>query len=326
MATYGIEEEVFVTEPERPTLKSLYYLARLLWKNPRRNYFYTASNFARGQDIKQGLMSGIEIATDAHSDVESLMADFVSRRRELIEVVDGLIVPLGHLINYSAPTNTCALQLHIGDVEDMPRVYRNLTHFLPILVLLTINAPYSGGRYFGQSFRIASSYAIGLLEEDWTARFQDIIFARRLRTIEVRVFDPVWDLNRVRILVEAIDRIVNFDGDLGLDIEQYNRWRGRIVREGYLDELDDLYIELSSIYNVPKDLLFRTPANEVRDFYEKNGLVKTYSALDNAYRNGVFESRPIPEIKGDSIKAALGFAGYYIPKLPYILWKFWRES
>ncbi len=34
MPIFGIEEEVFVTEPQRPTLRSFYYLARLLAKNP----------------------------------------------------------------------------------------------------------------------------------------------------------------------------------------------------------------------------------------------------------------------------------------------------
>jgi hypothetical protein len=61
--TLGLEEEVFITTPTRPTLDALYVLAKLLWRNPRDYYKHTASNFARGRDARQCLMSSVEIAT-----------------------------------------------------------------------------------------------------------------------------------------------------------------------------------------------------------------------------------------------------------------------
>lgn len=326
MTTYGLEEEVFVCEPERPTLKSLYYLAKLLWKNPRLNYINTASNFARGADVKQGLMSGIEVATSQHSTPEELFQDLVERRSELSSVCEGLIVPMGHLINYQAPSNVCALQIHVGEVKDQRKAYNNLAHFLPILTLLTINAPYAGGKYFGQSFRIANAYAIGPLEKDWTTRFQDIILAKRLNTIELRIFDPTWDLERIRILIEAIDALVHLEKDFPLDIERYNRWRERLVRKGYSDDLKPLWEELKEIYEIPEEKLKQTSSDYVKNYYEENGLVKTYSALDNAYRNNLFEPGDVPKSRANLIKGIAGLTGYYIPKLPYIVWKYLKES
>ena len=140
MLTFGIEEEVFVTEPERPTLRSLYYLARLLARDPRFYYTHSAHNFARGRDVKQGVMSGVEVSTIISSDVEALVDDLQRRRADLSAVCSGLIVPTGHLLNYDAPSNTSALHIHIGGVTDKKRVYGNLIHFLPVLPLFTINS------------------------------------------------------------------------------------------------------------------------------------------------------------------------------------------
>lgn len=325
MPTYGLEEEVFVTEPDKPSLQSLYYLAKLLWKNPKYYYIHTASNFARGSDIRQGLMSGIEIATDLHSEVNDLLADLTERRKDLCRVCEGLIVPLGHLINYDAPTNTCAFQIHIGEVKSQEKVYRNLVHFLPLLTLLTVNSPYVNGKYFGQSYRISTSFAIGTLREDPEYRFQDIIIARRLGTIEIRIFDSIWDLNRLTLLIKAIDLIVKSDFNIKIDIIEYNKLRNEIAHSGYSTKLDKIYQKLRIISDIPVEPFRRTPSDEVRDFYDKNGLLKTYSALDNAYRNGQFQARQNPAIAKSVLKMGAGVLGYYILKLPYITWKYWRE-
>jgi len=330
-AIFGIEEEIFIVEPEKPTLRSLYYLARLLWKDPRFYYFHTASNFARGRDIKQGLMSGIEISTSMHQDVDSLIEDLASRRKDLMDMCQGLIIPLGHLINYEAPTNTCALQIHIGSVEDQQRVYKNLVHFLPLLILLTVNSPYARGKYFGQSFRIAKSFAIGCLRSDWEYRFQDIILAKRLGTIEIRVFDPIWDLGRIRTLVRVIKAIVDSERNFDFDITRYNELRFQIAVHGYDGSLDEIFDELVELHHVPKELFLNTPSDQVKSYFERNGLLRTYSALDNAYRTGIFESKSLPEMEHGEpswespLKICAGFLGYYIPKLPYCLWKVWRE-
>ncbi|MCD5401546.1 hypothetical protein LR013_02990, partial [candidate division NPL-UPA2 bacterium] len=196
MVTYGIEEEVFVVEPVRPSLKSLYYLSQLLWRRPGFNYFHTAPNLAHFPDIKTGIMAGIELATGIRPDIRSLQQELIQRRQELASVCQGLILPLGHLLDHKSSSRTCALHIHIGNPPHRGKAYLNLAHFLPLLSLLTINSPCAGSRYFGQSYRIFRSPFIGPLKQDPWYRFQDIIISRRLKTIEIRIFDSTWDLER----------------------------------------------------------------------------------------------------------------------------------
>lgn len=327
MPTFGIEEEVFITEPERPTLESFYYLAKLLARDPKFYYTHSAHNFARGKDLKQGWISGVEISTGVHEDVDLLVDDLAARRAELAEVCTGLIVPIGHLINYDAPTNTCAIHVHIGEVDDKRRLYENLIHFLPILALFTMNSPFKGSEYFGQSYRMAKSWAIGPIKKDWTARFQDIILSKRLGTVELRLFDPCWDLERVRTLLRVVEAIANLDQSLDPEIEKYNDLRGVICRDGLLEETQPLMDELQSLVKFPVEMLQRTASDELAEVYNSDGLLGVYSALDNGYRNGVFEPKPVStEQKANIARGVIGFAAYFIPRLPFYAWKGLRES
>lgn len=329
--TLGLEEEVFVCEPERPSTASLLYLARLTWRDPRRHFARTASNFARGDDLPQGLMSCVEVSTGVHDEVDGLVADLVGRRRDLAKAVgsDGLVVPLGHLLQYEAPTNTAALQLHVG-APDRDLAYDNLAHFLPLLAVACADSPAAGSARFGQSYRMAKGFAIGPLGEDRTARFQDLIVSKRLGTIEVRVLDPVWDLARVRVVAGAIAAIAALPTRVGPDAaatrEVYNEVRDRVALEGYDDGLAPLWEELSQLCDFPEGMLHRTAADEVWEHFETHGLVPTYAALDHAWREGVFEARDVPPMSASTLRSALGFAGYYIPKFPYVTWKYLKEK
>jgi hypothetical protein len=323
---FGIEEEVFITEPRRPTLQSLYYLARLLWRNPRYYYVHTASNFARGSDIRQGLMSGIELSTRPHASADAAVDDLARRRQELASVCQGLLVPLGNLFDYAAPTNTCGLHVHVGPVPDPDRAYANLGHFLPLFLLLTANGPVAGGREFeGLSYRMARSYAIGPLRPDPWYRFQDLIFARRLGTVEIRALDPVWDLERLRVLLRCVEALVHLPHRLPFDRDTYNRERERVLRHGYQEGARRLYRELSSICPVAEEWFARPPAEEVRVLWRRHGTLGAYSALDNAYRTGQLVPRELPAMESSVGKAAIGLAGYYMVRLPYTLHKVWQE-
>ncbi len=325
--TLGLEEEVFVCEPERPNLGSLAYLARLTWSNPRRHYARTASNFARGDDLPQGLMSCVEISTGVHDDPESLVDDIALRRRELVRAVGGhgLLVPLGHLLQNDAPTNVAALQFHVG-APDRERAYRNLGYALPLLALLAADSPGARGQRFGQSYRMARGFAVGPLTADPTTRFQDLIVSKRLGTIEVRLLDPVWDLRRVRVLARAIREIAALESDLPFDREAYNAMRYRVALEGWNPEVEPIHEIVSQVADVPMELLTDTAADDVWDLYHQVGLVPTYSALDNAYRTGVFAPRPVGEMKPSFLRSLGGLAGYYVPKFPYVTWKFLKEK
>lgn len=322
MPTYGIEEEVFVTEPVRPTLRSLYYLSRVLYKDFRFYYVHSASNFARGKDLKQGLLGGVELSTGVHTSIEGVAADLQARRKDLASVCQGLIVPVGHLLDYDTPTNTCALQVHVGGVPDKERVCRNLLHFLPVLSLFTINSPMAAGERFGYSYRIGKGWAIGPIREDKTYRFQDIILSKRLGTVEIRLCDPCWDMNRIRVLLGAIDAIANLQEDLDPRVAFYNNIRGRVAAHGLVDELSGLVDELRALYDFPLDMIQSTAADQTCSLYTDGGLLAAYTAMDSGYRTGVAEPREC------NLKQSLGLAqglvgvfGYYVARLPYYAWK-----
>ncbi|QGP92318.1 Glutamate--cysteine ligase [Neomoorella glycerini] len=322
---FGLEEEVFITEPGRPTLQSLYYLARLLWRDPADYYTHTACNFTRGKDLRFGLMSGIEISTGAFAEIPDLLADLERRRRELAAVCSGLIVPVGHLFDQEEPTNICGMHVHISGFPDRDRAYRNLVYFLPLLALLVINSPVAGNRCYGQSYRWAEAFAIGPLKEDRRYRFQDLIESKRLGTLEIRVFDPVWDLARIRILLECIQAILLADADYPGDIKVYNGLRLKVAREGYIEELRPVYRDLTRLLPLPEDLFRRTPADTVKEIWLREGTLATYAALDNAYRNGVLKPRPLPPAKVSWPLMLAGFCGYYLPRMPYNIKKVWSE-
>lgn len=328
MFTFGLEEEVFLLEKEKPSLQSLYYLAKLLKKNPRFYFTHSASNFAQGKDIQISIMGGVEIATEVKNNALQLIEDLKKRREDLIEACqnDCLIIPLGSLLHLSAPTLTCALQVHIGGVDNIDRTYKNLAYFLPLLILATANSPACNGKYFGPSYRLANSFAIGSLkEEDYFSRFQDLIISRRLKTIEIRVFDPIWDLERLEKVLQAIEAIVKLDTAFPFDYQRYRELREKVIRYGYCKEIEFLYRELYNYFPCPKELFLRPPAETVWFAYQKMGLQKTYLALDNAYRHGVFEpvEKEIPPPR--LWKKIAGLSFYYLPKLPYISWKFLKE-
>lgn len=325
--TLGIEEEVFVCEPERPNLGSLSYLARLMWSDPKRHYARTASNFARGDDLPQGLMSCVEISTGVHDDPAALVEELLQRRAELAAAVGtrGLVVPLGHLLQNDAPTNVAALQFHVG-APDRDLAYRNIGYALPLLALLSADSPGQAGSRFGQSFRMARGFAVGPLGEDPTARFQDLIVSKRLGTIEIRVLDPVWDVRRIRVLAGAVRAIAALGEPLPFDREAYNSLRMQIARIGWVPELEGICERVCALAEIPRRMLTCTAADEVWDLYEREGLVPTYAALDNGWRNGVFEPRPVPEMRARAVRSIAGLAGYYVPKFPYVTWKYLKEK
>jgi len=327
--TYGLEEEVFVCEPLSPSLSSFLYLARLLAKDPVYYYQHTASNLTRGRDIKQGLVSGVEISTAICPTISSLIKDLKKRRQDLIRAVgqEGLIVPLGHLINKDASTNVCAWQVHLGVPKDkIHLIYNNLAYFLPLLILAGANSPYKNETYFGQSYRMKVGYAIGPLKKDPTLRFQDLIISRRLGTIEIRVFDSLWDLERIRKILEIIQAITKIQKPLPFRRSKYARLRSQIIKKGFILELEPLYQQLCAFYPLSRDFFLSTPADQVVQLYNRYGLLGTYSALDNAYRFGPLKPQKIPPLKKKRFQSFLAFGFYYSLKAPYNLWKWLKEK
>ncbi|MDI6894631.1 MAG: hypothetical protein QME70_08490 [Bacillota bacterium] len=344
---YGIEEEVFILEPDRPTVRSLYYLARLLWRDPRTYYTHSASNFSRGKDLRHGLMSGIEISTERHDSIAGLVQDLATRRRDLARASQGLISPIGNLPDTAEATNTCGLHLHISGV-DRHLAYRRLVRYLPAFALALAHAPHAGGRRFGQSFRWVHSYALGPLRPDPAYRFQDLIWSRRLGTIEVRAFDPSPDLGRLAEVLECMHRLLGLGagqtpadrGDEGAARVRYNclreeaaRLRGEMAPRGgevaplrgEVGGMEELVSELQELAGFATQWVAHTPADATAVLLQEKGPAATYVTLDAAYRQWAgtpaWDGRHAPLVLG----AFAGFLGYYLPRLPYTVWKAWRE-
>lgn len=350
MPLYGLEEELYILEPDRPTLRSLYFLSRLLWSDPARYYVHSASNFSRGPDRRHGLMSGVEISTDVHDTVTELLRDLAERRADLARVAKGLLVPIGSLMDTAEPSNTCGMHLHISGV-DAELGYRRVVRYLPVLALALCNAPFASGRRFGQSFRWAHSRFLGRLRTDQTYRFQDIIWSRRLKTMEVRVFDPNPDLERLKSVISCIDAILSLPpgavpGDRGpVDEtrETYNElrkvlplWPGST--ESALPQVVlQLSRELEELCGFNADLIRQTQANSTAASVDREGFLGAYRRLDEEYRRSAgvdpAHSKEIAESHYQSRErsfslvscALIGFLGYYIPRMPYMLWKVWQE-
>jgi gamma-glutamyl:cysteine ligase YbdK (ATP-grasp superfamily) len=322
---FGLEEELFINEPDRPNFQSLYYLARLVWSSPGKYYAHTHCNFTRGKDSHNGLMSGVEISTGTHDDKGRLVADLAQRRMALAAASDGLLVPLGHLLDLPEPTNVSGMHLHISGFPDFDRAYRSITYFLPLLTLLVANAPGYGNVYFGPSFRWAKSFAIGPLREDRKYRFQDLIISKRLGTLEIRAFDPVWDLQLIRLLLDCVEAVLQSDRSYPGSPEEYNRLRKIVAREGFVEELRPVYRALCELHPVPEELLLHPPAEAVWSLAQEHGNRGAYSALDQAYRGGSLQPRQLPPMHRNWLKVAAGLCGYSLPRLPYNIKKVFSE-
>jgi len=354
-----MEEEVFVTAATEPTLESLYFLARLMWRNPRRYYRHSDSNFARGRDVRHGLMSGVEISTGRHVSPLGAVQDLAQRRADLARACRSpgvLMVPVGHLLDRDTPTNVCGLHIHVGlPAGERMRGYRRLAPYLPLLALLTASSPCRRGTYFGPSYRMVAGYATGPLRPDHMYRFQDLIISRRLGTIEARLFDPVWDLGRILALLRSMKALLLHAPDRPIDYERYAQLRQLAATRGYGEEFAPLYRELSGCLQqagepaVDESLFSSPPSREIYDLYLERGLEGTYRALHQEYCSGVAEpgrslsaetispSHLAPTTttirphrrrsrRFSSLRAAGGFVSYYVVRLPYKTIKVLRES
>lgn len=326
MITLGLEEEVFITEPLLPTTRSLYYLSRLLWQNPRRNYKLTASNFARGNDLKYGMMSGLEIATGICNSSDQLISELRELRQQLSKVAEGHIVPLGHLLQIDTPTNVCALQVHLGGFEDIDKAYDNIAWYLPALILVLANAPMRNLERWGQSYRLAVGYATGPLTGDRRYRYQDLIISKRLGTIEIRAFDPVSCASRIKFVVDALVAVSQLPDRKPLDLERYKRLRNQAITKGIDSELKDLILEINQYSPLPLELVENTQADSTVRMYEKNGLLGAYKKLDELYRQDAFEMPKRSPFVAKFLQPAAGFLGYYAVKFPYITAKWLKEK
>jgi gamma-glutamyl:cysteine ligase YbdK (ATP-grasp superfamily) len=325
--TLGLEEEVFVLERGRltPTLQSLDTMRRLLWSNPRRYMVRSASNFARGEDQKQCFMSSVEVSTGVHGSADALVQDLVGLRTEFARAAKGaLVVPVGSLFTLEAPTNTAGLHIHVGcPSTERSRIYDNLAYFLPALAVASASSPFAGGKPFGLSYRMAQPHALGPLRADREYRFQDIIVTKRLGTVEVRLLDPMPEIDRLRDVVRAVEAIANYTGRLPFDRDEYNRERPNWTKHGLTPWVKTRLDELQQIYPLDARWLESTFGGRLAVLAEAEGVLGAYEEADRTWRactNIELQARDF-----SPVRAARGVAGFYAVRLPYMAYKGIRE-
>lgn len=326
-ATLGLEEEFFALEQGQncPTLQSMDYLRRFVWSNIKQNLKHSASNFAKGADRKQCFMGSIELSTGKHDSVDSLVEDLVARRTGFAKAMHhALVVPTGALFHHSSPSNTACSHIHVGvPAAERLRVYHNLCWFAPPLAVYAANSPYADGKYFGLSYRMAQEGLLGSLTEDPEYRFQDVIISKRLGTIEMRIFDPIPELNRLTLVLKAVQQIAEWGGTAPFDREQYNANRPAWLADPYTPWINHLWQEAAEL-GLPVGIQNSEPLSiALGQLADAEGIDKAYQYLDGLWREPTgIKSEPHPY---STIRMVTGMAGYYIPRLPLIAVKGYQE-
>lgn len=325
--TLGVEEEVFVLEKGRltPTLQSLDYLRRLLWKNPKRYIQHSASNFAKGEERKECFMGSIEMATGVHEEIEHLLSDLMQRRTEFARAAKGgMIVPVGALFTLESPTNTASSHVHVGvPSSERNRVYENLAYFAPVLAVAAANSPWSAGKEFGLSYRMAQPGCLGPLREDREYRFQDVIISKRLGTIELRIFDPMPEIYRLREVLEAVTAIAAWPEQFPFNRDVYNEQRKTWTVQGVTPHIESLWEELKPLYPLPKELLTEPLTNRLRALVESDSIGAAYREAERLWLEGTDVA---PEHRPHSrLRTLTGLAGYYAVRLPFMAYKGYKE-
>jgi hypothetical protein len=324
--TLGVEEEVFILEWGRlaPTLQSLDYLRKLFWNSPRRHAFHTASNFARGSEREECFMGSVEISTGMHGDVESLLQDLRERRAELARVAEGVIAAVGALFTLNSRFNTAGTHIHIGAPPDMrERLYRNLAYFAPVWGVASANSPWAGGKPYGLSYRMAEPGCLGPLREDPEYRFQDVILSKRLKTVELRLLDPIPEWERLEAVVRSVWEVAQWTGEAPFSREKYNYERQTWTRVGVTPYVQRLWEELGEIGPLDRRFLESPLSLRLDRVAQEKGVWCAYEEVDRLWR----EVTGVPSRRSAYSwwRAVAGVLGYYAIRVPYVVYKGYRE-
>lgn len=319
---FGIEEEVFLIDKGKPAIDSLYPLFMLFRKNPSFYYFHTAANLARSREFFNFFVASVEISTGVADSAEEVVSELEFLRKELVKNCPQKIACLGMLPEYTDYRSLVAgLHIHLSGDFELEKTRLKLARYLPALLLLTANSPSLKNEYL--SNRILSNPFAGAVLTDAYERFQDIIISRRLGTLELRIFDPCPELERYRLLLEAIRRIIELDEEPELTIEEYFKLRQQAARWGVKDPgVRMLVEELAGKIDFDAVCFQSPPAVRTRRLFKKYSTEKAYEYLDSLYREGVRFSGELPP---KVLRALIGFFGYYLPKMPYVAYKYLKE-
>ncbi|GGJ30535.1 hypothetical protein [Deinococcus roseus] len=325
--TLGLEEEFFVLYQGRPHMIGLTHLARLLRKDPAYYFTHSASNFSRGEGAKQGLMSALEVSTPVCTSIQDLLHTLKQLRSQVSMVIpQGLIAPTG-MFQRDDINNTAGLHIHLGvEAREQERIYQNVAYFLPVLALATSSSPFKGTEVFGQSYRMHASYALGGLTDDPYKRFQDLIITRRLGTIEVRVLDPVWDLQRLEAVLDALVQVAQLKEKLPYQQADYNQLRSQWTQKGLTPQMLQRARELQDATGFELQWVERTVSDDLVELTAQKDYQHALRHLDSGYRTGTWEASRTPDVPPPHHHSLEGWLTYYLPRFPYIAYKGIKEN
>lgn len=270
-------------------------------------------------------MGSIEVATGIHSTVNSLIEDLIARRTALARAAGGAtVVPTGALFTLRSPSNTASTHIHVGvPPAERERVYRNLAAFAPVFAVASANSPYAGGKRFGLSYRLAQPSLIGPLRNDPEYRFQDLIISKRLGTIELRLCDPIPELDRLGAVLQAVHAVASWKGVADFSVQKYNEERKNWTIHGATKYVQKRVDELAQMSNFAADWLCGTLSERIGEIADEQGIVEAYTELDRIWREptGVPASPP----STSALRALSGLLGYYFVRVPWIAWKGYKE-
>lgn len=270
-------------------------------------------------------MGSIEISTGVHLSPESLVEDLVERRKALARAAEGaMVVPTGSLFTLSSPSNTASTHIHVGVPRERRRqVYENLARVAPILAIASANSPFAGGKRYPLSYRLQVPGLIGPLREHPEYRFQDLIVSKRLGTIELRLFDPIPELDRLCAILGAIQAVAAYPETLSFSREKYNLERGKWTQGCVTEYVEESLEILITICDFDPKWLRSPLSRGIGDLAEEQGFAAAYQELDRIWRRptGVSLTLRPPS----SARALTGLVGYYAVRLPWIAYKGYKE-
>lgn len=319
---FGIEEEVFIVDKGKPAIDSLYPLYSLVRSNPSFYYLHTAVNMARGRDLLDFFVASVEISTGVAGSPEEAVEQLKFIRMDFLKNCPQKVACVGMLPNLTENESLVSgLHIHLSGDFDLERKRMQIAYYLPALMLITANSPSLSNDFL--SNRALKNPFSGVVLFDSYERFQDIIISRRLKTLEIRVFDPCPELKRYLVLLKVLEQIVKDEEEVEFEAVSYSQLREESAKFGMESEqVRSLVRKLCERFGLDESLFATPPAIWTRKVFSEHDEDSAYRILDEAYRQGIqFEGSQLPK----ALRAIVGFVGYYIPRLPYTTYKFLKE-
>jgi gamma-glutamyl:cysteine ligase YbdK (ATP-grasp superfamily) len=185
-----------------------------------------------------------------------------------------------------------------------------------VLALASASSPWQSGEPFGASARMAQEGLLGSLREDREYRFQDLIVSKRLGTIEMRIFDPIPELWRLKSILDAVITIAKYEGEMPFDRDEYNQQRESWSQGGVTPFVENRLAELSAIHPFDRALLDEPLSALLDRIARESGVERAYEEADRIWREPTGTARSAkPHSK---VRTVTGLAGYYAVRLPYM--------